>query len=120
MHELSIAQSLINLASQTAREAGSSVVIKLNIRMGLLSGIGKNALLFSFGLAAEGTPCAGAELAIEEVPVSVMCPHCEEVKFLVDQYCFQCPICGTPTPQILSGQELELVSLEIAAEEVAA
>lgn len=120
MHELSIAQSLIDAASQFASDEGSSRVIKLNIRIGLLSGIVKDALLFSFELAAEGTPCAGAELVIDEVPISVLCPHCEEVKFLVDQYCFLCPTCGTPTPKILSGQELDLVSLEIETEEVAA
>lgn len=113
MHEISIAQSLIDVASQAASKEGAGTVTRLNIRVGLLCGVVKDALLFSFELAAEGTACAGAELSIEEVPVTVHCPDCEEAKTLVETYHFCCPNCGTPTPEILSGQELDLVSIEI-------
>lgn len=113
MHELSIAQSLIDVASQAASDEGSDTVTRLNIRVGLLCGVVKDALFFSFELAAEGTACSDAELSIEEVPVTVHCPDCEEAKTLVDTYHFCCPTCGAPTPKILTGQELDLVSIEI-------
>ena len=120
MHELSIAYNLIETASKIAKDEGSEQVTRLNIRVGLLSGVVQDALLFSFQVAAEGTPCAGAELVVEEVSVRVRCPKCDQAKLLTDRYRFICPTCGTPTPQILSGQELDLVSMEIESQEVAA
>ena len=115
MHELSIAQSLIDVACEAAEREGANRVTRLTARIGVLSGVVKECLLFSFGLAAEGTPCAGAVLDVEEVGITVMCPHCESAQALGADLTFRCPRCGTPTPEILTGRELELVSLEVAA-----
>jgi hydrogenase nickel incorporation protein HypA/HybF len=114
MHELSIAQSMIDMACELATREGAHHIIKLRARIGLLSGVAKTALQFSFDLAAEGTACEGAVLEIEDVPVTVMCPQCNAAQELQVIYCFCCPVCGTPTPQILTGQELEVVSVELA------
>ena len=115
MHELSIAQSLIEMACEVAAREGAEHISKLSLRIGVLSGVVKEALQFSFELAAEGTACAGASLLIEEVPIAAMCPRCQAVKTLLDGFRFVCPTCGTPTAEVVAGRELELVSLEIAA-----
>lgn len=114
MHELSVAQSLIDQACEAAAREGSARVLRLSLKVGVLSGIVKEALLFSFELAAEGTACQGAALDIEEVPLSVFCPRCEAPRTLADCCHFICPTCGTPAPRILAGRELDLVSIEIA------
>ena len=114
MHELSIAQSMIDVACEAAQREGASHVIKLRARIGLLSGVAKTALQFSFDLAAEGTACAGAILEIEDVPVTVMCPRCQSAQELQTIHSFCCPSCGTPTPEILTGRELEVTCLELA------
>lgn len=119
MHELSIAQSLIEVACEAAEEAGAVRITRLCTRIGLLSGVVNEALLFCFELAAEGTPCEGATLEIEDVPLTVMCPDCNAPKTLEDRYCFLCPTCGSPTADILTGQEMELVSLEVDPHEAA-
>lgn len=113
MHELSVAQSLIDLASETIVNEGAGHVRKLNLRIGAMAGVVSEALRFSFELAAEGTCCEGAELEIEHVLVVVYCEYCEQEKSLECYACFVCPDCGKPTPTILSGRELELVSLEV-------
>ncbi len=113
MHELSIAQSLIELACEVAAREGADCVTKLTARIGVLSGVVKECLLFSFDLAAENTPCAGALLEIHEVDLTVMCPECQAPQTLADLYCFRCPECASPTPEILTGRELELVSVEV-------
>lgn len=115
MHELSVAQGLIDLACEAAEREGDVRVTRLTVRIGRLSGVVREALEFAFDLAAEGTLCQGAALATEEVPVTVRCPICREVKSLKDDYAFICPTCESPTPEILSGRELELLSLEVAA-----
>jgi hydrogenase nickel incorporation protein HypA/HybF len=67
MHELSIATSIVELASEEAgRQPGRVETVYL--RLGLLSGVVKDALLFSWDLACDQTPIAGAKLAIEDAP----------------------------------------------------
>jgi hydrogenase nickel incorporation protein HypA/HybF len=114
MHELSVAQSLIEAATEAITENGGVRAIRIRVRIGLLSGIVPEALRFSFDLAAEDTPCNGAELEIETVPVTVMCSHCNAAQVVTDIYRFSCPKCGSPTPQLLTGRELDLSSIEIS------
>lgn len=113
MHELSITQSLVETACDKAQEVGAARVARVHLRIGALSGVVKEALVFSFDLVAEGTLCAGAVLDIEDVPVTVMCPACQQPRTLAETWHFVCPECGTPTPEVLTGRELDLVSLEI-------
>jgi hydrogenase nickel incorporation protein HypA/HybF len=114
MHELSIAVSLIEVATEEAERLGVRVEA-LHLRLGALSGVVREALLFSFELAAEGTPLEGARLEIEEVPVVVFCPACHEERVLPSLQSFLCPVCGAPTPDVVRGRELELATMEVFA-----
>jgi hydrogenase nickel incorporation protein HypA/HybF len=91
-------------------------VAALHLRLGLLSGVVKDALEFSFDLAAEGTAIAGARLEVEEVPVIVFCPECRAERELPGLQSFRCPICGGDMADVVSGRELELVSMEVLDE----
>lgn len=112
MHELSIAKSLIEMACDYAESEGANRVTQISIRLGSES-IVFRSLYFCFDAAANDTLCEGALLDIEEVPLSAHCPACNEVKFLPCRTSFRCPDCGTPTPNILTGREMQLVSLNL-------
>jgi hydrogenase nickel incorporation protein HypA/HybF len=116
MHELSIAMSLIDAACEEAERLGNIQVEALHLRLGALSGVVREALEFSFELAAEGTAIAGARLDVEEVPVVVFCPACRVERELPSLQSFRCPVCGTETPDVVRGRELELVSMEVTDE----
>jgi hydrogenase nickel incorporation protein HypA/HybF len=118
MHELSIAQSLIDEASQAAAREGYDSVTKISVRIGSLSGVNVRALCFAFEVASESTACEGARLFIDEIELTVHCPRCDEAKTLRNDFQFICPTCGSPTPEIITGRELELVSIEVACQEV--
>ncbi len=111
MHELSIALSLLDLVEEEAGRRGVRVTA-VHLRLGPLSGVVRDALVSAFELAREGTPQEQANLVIEEVPVVVSCPRCAAPKMLESAWELCCPTCGTPTPEILSGRELDLVALE--------
>jgi hydrogenase nickel incorporation protein HypA/HybF len=113
MHELSIAMSIIEGASQEAISRGGTRVHSVHLKLGPLSGVVKDALMFSYELACEGTFLEGSELVIEETPVVVYCPNCEMEKTLDSIQRFCCPACGTLTPEVVSGKQLELVAIEI-------
>ena len=113
MHELSIAISIVEMAQEEAKSHGQVQVQAVHLRLGLLSGVAKEALLSSYEVACHATPLEGSRLLIEEIPVDVFCPKCEVPRLVTSIQWFCCPECGTPTPTVLRGKELEVVALEI-------
>jgi hydrogenase nickel incorporation protein HypA/HybF len=116
MHELSIAQSIVEIACGEARRLGTARVEAVHLRLGPLSGVVKDALLFSWDLACEDTPVAGCRLAIEEVPVAVWCPACNSEREVAGPLDMRCPACGEWLTKVLRGSELEVTALEIRDE----
>lgn len=112
MHELSIAHNVVELALEGANDAGIHPVDAVYVRLGVLSGVVKEALEFSFDVAAAGTPLEGARLVIEEVPVKVFCRECRQESTLDKPFPLRCPHCGSRTRDVLAGRELELYALE--------
>ena len=113
MHELSIAVELVDLACDELMRLGAVHVDALHVRIGPLCGVVKDALLFSFDVAAADTPLKGARLEIEELPLTVWCPGCAAEVGLEEASRRRCPVCETPTPSVIRGRELELVALEV-------
>jgi hydrogenase nickel incorporation protein HypA/HybF len=113
MHELSIAMSIVEMAGEEAERHGAAQVQAVHLRLGKLSGVVKEALLSSYQMACECTALEGSQLLIEEVPVEVFCPKCDAPRLVQSIQWFCCPECGTPTPTVLHGKELEVVALEI-------
>jgi hydrogenase nickel incorporation protein HypA/HybF len=112
MHELSIAQSLVELAVEATENSGIKRVKALYMKLGVLSGVVKQALEFSFDVVIQGTPLEGAKLVIEDVPVKIFCPNCREARVLPEPFPMRCPQCGTKSGQVLEGREMELYALE--------
>jgi hydrogenase nickel incorporation protein HypA/HybF len=113
MHELSIAQSLVEVALAAAEQAQATRIKALHLRLGLLAGVVKEALLFSYEIATADTLLAESRLIIEEVPVMIYCPHCAQTSILPDIQAFRCRYCGAFSADIRQGRELEIHSLEI-------
>ncbi len=113
MHELSIAMSIVELAQEEAQRRGDAQVTAVHLMLGALSGVVKDALLFSFEMACEDTPLKGSRLIIEEVPVIVFCPGCQAQRPISSIQLFCCAECGTPSSEIVQGKEIEVVALEI-------
>jgi len=112
MHELSIAMSIVEAATDEAKQRGVNVNA-VHLRLGALSGVVKDALLFSYEVACQDTPLAGSRLIIEEVPVTVFCRHCKQNRVLASMQSFTCSDCGTPAGEVVQGKELEVFALEV-------
>jgi hydrogenase nickel incorporation protein HypA/HybF len=112
MHELSIAMGIVDAALEEAQQRGVRVSA-VHLRLGALSGVVKDALLFSYEVACQDTPLEGSHLIVEDVPVIVFCPRCNEHRTLPSVQLFICPECGAPTGNIVQGKELEVFALEV-------
>jgi hydrogenase nickel incorporation protein HypA/HybF len=112
LHELSIAQAVVDVA---VRNAGGSSVTKVGVKIGHLRQVVPSALEFSFALCAIGTAAEGAVLELEEAPVVVTCRACgarsEPVGFPLD-----CAACRGWDVEVIQGEELLVTSLELEDE----
>jgi len=116
MHELSIAMSIVDAAANEAARHGAARVHAVHLKLGALSGVVKEALLFSFEIACDGTVLQDSRLLIEEIPVVVYCPQCRDERTLASIQRFCCPDCGALTPAVIRGKELQVVGIEIDSE----
>lgn len=109
MHELSIAESVVQIASQ---QADGRRVSKVQMKIGHLRQVVPSALAFSFELVAQGTPVEGAELEMEELPAVGRCGDCG-VESQLGSFPLQCQGCGGFELEIMAGEELLVESLEL-------
>ena len=109
MHELAIAESVVETVTQ--RLPGATVTC-VHLEIGALSGVVADSIRFCFDLATEGTGLAGARLEITEPPARCRCRACG-AEFQPDSPIVLCP-CGSPGVAVLAGEELKIVSVEVA------
>ena len=112
MHEVSIMQSTLQLAEESARNAGASEIRAIRLRVGLFSGVVPEALEFAFDVLKADTMAAGAVLEIERVPGLFQCAGCQRESRL-DAVRFDCPECGGMLTLRDGGGDLELTQLEV-------
>jgi hydrogenase nickel incorporation protein HypA/HybF len=109
VHELSIAQAIVDVA---ARHAGASRVVRVWVQVGHLRQVVPSALEFAFELCAHGTPVEGAALELEELPVRVACRTCGVVTG-PEAFPLACGVCGGLGVDVVQGEELQVESLEL-------
>ena len=113
MHELSIAQSIFDVVETRATELHATHVKGVRLRIGEASGIVTDSLTFCFEMLASFDPIvAGAQLSVDTVPHRARCRHCAK-EFPVTNFIAQCPTCAEWSNEIISGNELQILDMEI-------
>jgi hydrogenase nickel incorporation protein HypA/HybF len=112
MHEMGIANSILEgVAKELHRRPGSRAV-KVGVRIGELAGVDPDALSFAFEALTLDTDFAGLAIDVEYVPPRSRCRECRH-EFDVHNYELLCPNCGSLSTERISGDELEFRYLEI-------
>ncbi len=109
MHELSIADAVVQIA---ARHAAGRRVTRVEVKVGHLRQVVPDSLAFAFALVADGTVVEGAELALEEVPAAGRCRACGKESVL-ERFPLRCAVCGGLDIEVVRGEELLVDSLEL-------
>ena len=114
MHEYSIVQSLLNIIEEHARKQGAKSVSKVVVKIGVLSGVEPHLLQVAFDTFKEGSICEKAELEMMIQPIVARCRSCGHTsEFEKDRIFFECQKCGEVDLEILDGEEMLLMSLEL-------
>lgn len=115
MHELAVAQSIVDAVEARAAECNAARVKGVRLKIGEASGIVSDSLTFCFEMLASLDPTlAGAQLLIDTVPHLARCRHCAK-EFSVINFVAQCPTCKEWSSEIVSGTELQILEMEIEA-----
>jgi hydrogenase nickel incorporation protein HypA/HybF len=112
MHELSIAEDIIEISEGQARAQNSRRIRTIKLRLGEFTTIVSEALQFSFEIARQGTLAADATLEIETVPMVARCGACGRIAKPLREICLICPECGAPL-EVISGDEMRIEYIEI-------
>ncbi|HWR39815.1 MAG TPA: hydrogenase maturation nickel metallochaperone HypA [Patescibacteria group bacterium] len=112
MHELSIAQGILDIALKTAAEHQAVRVGRITVTVGEMTGLVPDSLRQGFEVLAAGTLAAGAELVIDRIPLAASCRECGR-EFLVENRHFYCPECGSAGVELVAGRELRVEHMEV-------
>ena len=115
MHELGIAQNILQIVRQAVPENNAADVRRIRIRVGPLSGVVPDSLEFCFNVVVNETEMPQAALEILRVPITSECKECRH-RFQMSEMDFSCPSCKSANLELISGRELEIVDIELADE----
>ena len=113
MHELGIAGNILDIVRQAVPEGKAGAVRKIRIRVGALSGVVPDSLLFCLEALLNGSEMRHAGPVMENVPAVADCRVCRK-RFTMEDFAFSCPFCSSGDLDLISGRELEVVDIELS------
>lgn len=112
MHELSIAQSIVELAQRQISNRPSAVIEEIELEIGTFSGVEMPLLTFALESAVKGTSLQTARIVSHNIQGEGYCMDCA-TNFVMEQLVTPCPNCGSYGVQLIKGRELRLKSIVI-------
>jgi hydrogenase nickel incorporation protein HypA/HybF len=113
MHELSIAMGIVRIAENEIAKAKVKKVTKIELEIGVLSGVELDSLNFVWELAIKDSVLESAEKEITVVAGKGKCLDCD-TEFDMELIYDACPKCNSYFKDILQGKELKVKSLEVS------
>jgi hydrogenase nickel incorporation protein HypA/HybF len=100
MHEMSLAEGIVQLVEDAARADGCTKVTSVWLEIGQLAAVETESLRFCFDAVTHGSIAEGARLKCEgNVPVTVLYDPC--------------PVCGSHQIQVTGGSEMRVKEFEV-------
>lgn len=115
MHEVSIAQSLLDTALATAAQHGAKRIATIRLRIGGLRQVVEESLRQAFDILSEGTIAQGSTVQIEWVPSVWRCAECGCVQD-IESADDVCP-CGSREHTFEGNDDLLLISLDLECDD---
>lgn len=112
MHELSIAQSIVDLTEQYAHDHQAKEILELELEIGSLAGVELRSLEFALESSVKGTMLQNAKIVRHDVQAQGRCGDCENI-FAIDALFTTCPRCGSYCVKVIKGKELRIKSIVI-------
>ncbi len=113
MHEMSLAESVLQLIEDAARQQDFSRVSLVRLEIGQFASVEAEALRFCFDAVTRGSLAEGATLEIVARQGAGWCAQCAATVALSDTF-GACPRCGGSQVRVTGGTELRVKELEVS------
>jgi hydrogenase nickel incorporation protein HypA/HybF len=113
MHEMSLAEGVLQLIEDAAREQEFAKVTAVWLEIGQLSGVEVEAMKFCFDAVTRDSIAAGARLEIIALAGTGWCMECSQTVPMAEVF-GECPRCGGHRMQVTGGTEMRVKELEVA------
>ena len=112
MHELSFAESTLELALRHARAAGAQRIVALHLVVGEFTALEPASLEFYWERITRDTPADGSRVDVRRVPAQLACLDCGAACDPREET-WLCQACGSPRLKMTSGNECYLESIDV-------
>jgi len=112
MHELSLAENVLQIAEHRRRQASAQQVLRIELEIGELSAVEPEALRFAMDALLPNSTAVGAHISYHLVAGQARCRQCQQ-QFKLDFLYDGCPACDCFDKDILAGEELLVKSIRV-------
>ncbi len=112
MHELSLAENILEIVRESVSSNGGGRLKSVKVRIGELAGVVPDSLDLCFTALTKGTELENAKLDIERCGIVAHCRDCG-IDSVVEGMTFKCPACGSGNIKVISGNELQVMEIEV-------
>ena len=112
MHEMSLAESAMQIIEEAARKQGCKRIRTVWLEIGRLAAVEPEAMRFCFDVVTRGSIAEGAQLEIVETAGHGKCAQCG-CETLVTELYQPCPECGSHALNVTGGVALRVKELEV-------
>ena len=116
MHELPVAESILEISLRHAERAGATRVTDLYLVIGQLASVLDDSVQFYWDIIARDTAAEGARLHFKRIPAEFLCTHCGNTYALAEET-LTCPQCESMQVRVTAGQEFYLDAIDVEAVE---
>ena len=110
MHEMSLAQGIVEMVERTAQHEHFSRVTQLHLQVGALAGVEVQALRFALDSMSHEGVLQGVTVLIDTPKATAWCLHCSNAVEITARG-QACPLCASYQIQPTSGTELKVVDM---------
>lgn len=113
MHELGLAQEIVEVAQRAAERAGATRVERVQVTVGRLMQVEVDSLLFLLSVVRQDYPLmARTSFRAVVEPAQARCRACGRT-WQIEDWVFLCGACGSGDLEVLSGECLEVTDMEV-------
>ena len=116
MHELSITESILEIALRHANQANAKKIVNIHLVIGDLSSIIDESVQFYWDIIAKDSIAEGANLIFNRIPTQIRCLDCGH-EYNPKTGRFSCQQCNSQRIKIIAGEEFYMDAIDIEGHE---
>jgi hydrogenase nickel incorporation protein HypA/HybF len=112
MHELSVTESVLEIALRHGRSAQARQITDIYLVIGQLTSLVDDSIQFYWDMIAQDTLAHGARLHFKRIPAQLQCLDCNQ-RYTPGPLDMACTSCASTHVRVVAGDEFFVEAIEI-------